>query len=89
MNMYVSNLGFHASDADLRELFNPFGRVYSAKVIMDRTSGRSRGFGFVEMVSASEAAKAMDTLDGKEVDGRRIAVSAAKEKEDRSDKRRW
>lgn len=89
MNMYVSNLGFHASDADLRELFNPFGRVYSAKVIMDRISGRSRGFGFVEMVSATEASNAMNTLDGKEVDGRRIAVSAAKEREDRSDKRRW
>lgn len=89
MNMYVSNLGFHASDADLRELFNPFGKVSSAKVIMDRTSGRSRGFGFVEMVSASEAANAMDTLDGKEVDGRRIAVAEAKEREDRSDKRRW
>jgi RNA recognition motif-containing protein len=89
MNMYVSNLGFHASDADLRELFNPFGKVSSAKVIMDRTSGRSRGFGFVEMVSASEAAKAMDTLDGKEVDGKRIAVWAAKEREDLSDKRRW
>lgn len=87
--MYVSNLGFHASDADLRELFNPFGKVSSAKVIMDRTSGRSRGFGFVEMVSASEAAKAMDTLDGKEVDGKRIAVWAAKEREDLSDKRRW
>lgn len=89
MNMYVSNLGFHASDADLRELFNPFGKVSSAKVIMDRTNGRSRGFGFVEMVSASEAAKAMDTLDGKEVDGKRIAVWAAKEREDLSDKRRW
>lgn len=89
MNMYVSNLGFHASDADLRELFNPFGKVSSAKVIMDRTSGRSRGFGFVEMVSASEAAKAMDTLDGKEVNGKRIAVWAAKEREDLSDKRRW
>ncbi len=89
MNMYVSNLGFHASDADLRELFNPFGKVSSAKVIMDRTNGRSRGFGFVEMVSASEAAKAMDTLDGKEVNGKRIAVWAAKEREDLSDKRRW
>ncbi|MGC4234696.1 MAG: RNA-binding protein [Niabella sp.] len=89
MNMYVSNLGFHASDADLRELFNPFGKVSSAKVIMDRTSGRSRGFGFVEMISALEAANAMETLDGKEVDGKRISVWAAKEREDRSDKRRW
>ena len=89
MNMYVSNLGFHASDDDLRELFRPFGRVSSAKVIMDRTTGKSRGFGFVEMGSVSDASLAMRELDGKDVDGRRINVSAAKEREDRSDKRRW
>ncbi|WP_460684462.1 RNA recognition motif domain-containing protein [Niabella aquatica] len=89
MNMYVSNLGFHASDDDLRELFSSFGQVSSAKVIMDRTTGKSRGFGFVEMGSVSDANLAMETLDGKDVDGRRIAVSAAKEREDRSDKRRW
>ncbi len=89
MNMYVSNLGFHASDADLRELFRPFGQVSSAKVILDRTTGKSRGFGFVEMGSVSDASLAMRELDGKDVDGRRINVSAAKEREDRSDKRRW
>lgn len=80
MNIYVSNLGAYISDADLRGLFNPFGKVYSAKVITDKISGRSRGFGFVEMASASEAAMAMHMLDGKEVKGKRIAVSAAKER---------
>ncbi len=80
MNMYVSNLGAHISDADLRGLFNPFGTVYSAKVTTDKISGRSRGFGFVEMASASEAAMAMHTLHGKEVKGKKIAVSAAKER---------
>ncbi len=86
--MYVSNLGFHASDDDLRELFSSFGQVSSAKVIMDRTTGKSRGFGFVEMGSVSDAALAMKELDGKDVDGRRIAVSAAKEREERSN-RKW
>jgi len=51
MNMYVSNLGFHVEEEDLRQLFEPFGQVTSAKVIKDRETGRSRGFGFVEMVS--------------------------------------
>ncbi|MCD2422105.1 RNA-binding protein [Niabella pedocola] len=88
MNMYVSNLGFHASDDDLRELFSAFGQVSSAKIIMDRTTGRSRGFGFVEMGSVSDATLAMKELDGKDVDGRRIAVSAAKEREERSN-RKW
>lgn len=86
--MYVSNLGFQASDDDLRELFSAFGQVSSAKVIMDRTTGKSRGFGFVEMGSVSDAALAMKALDGKDVDGRRIAVSAAKEREERSG-RKW
>ncbi|MGJ7032329.1 RNA recognition motif domain-containing protein [Niabella hirudinis] len=88
MNMYVSNLGFHASDDDLRELFRPFGQVSSAKVITDRTTGKSRGFGFVEMGSVSDATLAMKELDGKDVDGRRIAVSAAKEREERPG-RKW
>ncbi len=89
MNMYVSNLGFHASDDDLRELFRPFGQVSSAKVIMDRTTGKSRGFGFVEMGSLGDASLAMRELDGKNFEGRRINVSAANQREDRSDKRRW
>lgn len=90
MNMYVSNLGFHTSDDDLRKLFEPFGQVLSAKVITDRETGRSRGFGFVEMESGTEAQQAMSKLNGKDVEGRQISVSVAREREERSNnKKRW
>ncbi|HEX7845981.1 MAG TPA: RNA-binding protein [Chitinophagaceae bacterium] len=83
MNMYVSNLGFHTGDDDLRKLFEPFGQVSSAKVITDRETGRSRGFGFVEMTSGSDAEQAMSKLNGKEIEGRSISVTVAREKEKR------
>lgn len=89
MNMYVSNLGFHVTDDDLRKLFEPFGTVSSAKVISDRETGRSRGFGFVEMDSADEAGKAMSDLNGKMLEGRAISVTVAREKEKRSPNNRW
>jgi RNA recognition motif-containing protein len=89
MNLYVSNLGFQTSDNDLRKLFEAFGQVSSAKVITDRETGRSRGFGFVEMESNTDANTAMTKLNGKEVDGRTLSVSVAKERENRSDKRKW
>lgn len=89
MNMYVSNLGFRVSDGDLRKLFETFGEVSSAKVITDRETGRSRGFGFVEMNSSEEAEKAMSSLNGKEVEGRAINVTTAREKENRSDRKKW
>jgi RNA recognition motif-containing protein len=88
MNMYVSNLGFHTSDDDLRKLFEAFGQVSSAKVVTDRESGRSRGFGFVEMASSDEANTAMAKLNGKEIEGRSISVSVAREKP-RHDNKRW
>lgn len=87
--MYVSNLSFHTSDDDLKKLFEQFGAVSSAKVITDRETGRSRGFGFVEMDSTDEAQKAMKGLNGKEVEGRAMSVSEAREKAPRSDKRRF
>jgi RNA recognition motif-containing protein len=89
MNMYVSNLGFQTSDDDLRKLFEPFGQVSSAKVITDRETGKSRGFGFVEMSSDTEADKAISSLNGKEVGGRSIAVTIAREKESRTPNKRW
>lgn len=89
MNMYVSNLGFHTSDDDLRKLFEAFGQVSSAKVVIDRESGRSRGFGFVEMASSDEANQAMVKLNGKEIEGRSISVSVAREKGPRPDNKRW
>ena len=88
-NMYVSNLGFHVREEDLKQLFESFGEVTAAKVIMDRESGRSRGFGFVEMSSAAEADQAMNALNNKEVEGRNISVSVAKERESRPQRSRW
>ncbi|MBL7723820.1 MAG: RNA-binding protein [Chitinophagaceae bacterium] len=89
MNMYVSNLSFHTTDADLKKLFEEFGAVSSAKVITDRETGRSRGFGFVEMDSNEEAGKAMKALNGKDIDGRSMSVSEARERAPRSDNRRY
>lgn len=88
--MYVSNLGYHTSEDDLRKLFEQFGQVSSAKVITDRETGNSRGFGFVEMESNAEADAAISKLNGKEIEGRNISVTVAREKVNRTDnKRRW
>lgn len=83
MNMYVSNLSFHTADDGLRKLFEQFGAVSSAKVIMVRESGQSRGFGFVEMDSDDEANEAIKGLNNKEVEGRAMSVSVARPKEDK------
>jgi len=87
--MYVSNLSFHTTDADLKKLFEEFGAVSSAKVITDRETGRSRGFGFVEMDSNDDANKAIKGLNGKDLEGRSMSVSEAREKAPRSDNRRY
>ena len=79
MNMYVSNLSFHTTDEDLRKLFSEYGAVSSAKVILDRETGRSRGFGFVEMESDNEANNAIKNLNNKEIEGRTMSVSVARE----------
>lgn len=89
MNMYVSNLSFHTSEDDLKNLFGQFGSVSSAKVITDRETGRSRGFGFVEMESSTEAKEAMKGLDKKEIEGRSMSVTVAREKAPRSENQRW
>src|SRR5215218_1990586 len=83
MNIYVSNLGFNVQDGALKEFFTPFGEVTSAKVINDRESGKSRGFGFVEMSDDAAAKKAIAELDGATVEGRAIKVMEAKPKEDK------
>jgi len=83
MNIYVSNLSFNVQDEDLREFFTPYGEVTSAKVIMDRDTQRSRGFGFVEMSDDTASKKAINELDGATIDGRTIKVTEAKPKEDK------
>jgi RNA recognition motif-containing protein len=86
MNIYVSNLGFNVQHEDLRQFFTPFGEVTAAKIISDRTTGQSRGFGFVEMSDNAAAKKAIAELDGGSVEGRAIRVSEAKPREERSDR---
>lgn len=83
MNIYVSNLSFNVQDEDLKDFFAPFGEISSAKVINDRETGNSRGFGFVEMSDDTAAQKAITELDGATVEGRTIKVMEAKPKEDR------
>jgi len=81
--LYVGSLSFNVNNDQLKELFDPFGNVVSASVIMDRDTGRSKGFGFVEMETEQEAQAAITGLSGKEVDGRTIIVNIARPKEDR------
>ncbi|KAA2239010.1 RNA-binding protein [Chitinophaga agrisoli] len=83
MNLYVSNLMSHITAEDLKKLFLPFGYVASTKVITDKFTGVSRGFGFVVMPQQEEADKAMRELEGKNVDGRNISVAEARERTDR------
>jgi RNA recognition motif-containing protein len=78
--LYVGNLSFDIGDSNLQELFAPFGTVASAKVIMDRETGRAKGFGFVEMGTDEEAAAAIAGLNGKEVEGRALTVNEARPK---------
>ena len=84
MNIYVSNLSFNVQDEDLKSYFADYGEVTSAKVINDKETGRSRGFGFVEMSDDAAAQKALAELDGATVDGRAIKVSVAKPREERT-----
>jgi RNA recognition motif-containing protein len=83
MNIYVANLGFSLQDDDLRQLFSSYGTVSSAKIVMDKVSGQSRGFGFVEMPDDQAAAKAIEELNGVMAAGRPIKVNEAKPRENR------
>lgn len=83
MNIFVGNLSYQATDDDLRQAFEAFGQVSSASVIMDKFTGRSRGFGFVEMPNADEAQKAIGALNDTAIAGRPVKVNEARPKENR------
>ena len=83
-NIYVGDLAFGATDDDLRSAFEQFGEVTSVNIIMDRDTGRSRGFAFVEMANAEEAKEAIESLDGTDIAGRNVKVNEARPREPRS-----
>lgn len=83
MNIYVGSINFKMNEADLKELFEEYGEVASAKIIMDKYSGKSKGFGFVEMPNDAEAKKAIEELNGAEVQGRKIIVNESIERTER------
>jgi RNA recognition motif-containing protein len=91
VNIFVGNLAFSTTDHDLRQLFEPFGVVEEIRVIMDRDTGRSKGFGFVEMPESAAAKSAVQGLNGKELDGRALTVNEAKPREPRREpsRSRW
>src|SRR3989440_9033907 len=79
-NLFVGNMSFHTTESELTELFKPFGQVTRVHLVMDRETGRARGFAFVEMPNDDEAAKAIAGLDGKELGGRTLKVNEARPK---------
>lgn len=83
MNLYVGNLPYSMRQEELQEMFSEFGTVESARIISDRESGRSKGFGFVDMNDASEAKKAIDALNGKDINERKMVVNEARPREEK------
>lgn len=81
MNIYVGNLSWNLKDQDLAGLFTPYGEVSSAKIVMDKFTNRSKGFGFVEMANDEQAQAAINELNGAEVDGRNLVVNESRPKE--------
>lgn len=84
MNIFVSNLSYNTESESLQQLFSNYGEVSSANIIMDRETGRSRGFGFVEMVDDTEGQKAIDELNGTDFEGKEITVAVARPRTERS-----
>lgn len=87
MRLYVGNLPFSYTSADLEEMFAGYGTVASAEIVADRETGRSRGFGFVDMESDEEARRAIEELDGSDQGGRRVVVNQARPRQERRDDR--
>lgn len=86
MNIYIGNLNFNLVEDELKQIFEEYGAVNSVRIITDKFSGRSKGFGFVEMATEDDAKKAIDSLNGADIGGRNVKVSAAEEKTERSDR---
>ncbi|MCK4695202.1 MAG: RNA-binding protein [Candidatus Cloacimonetes bacterium] len=89
MNIYVGNVSYDLTEKGLEELFAEFGSVTAARIITDRMTGRSKGFGFVEMEKKEEGEEAIKQLDGKEINGRPLKVNEAKPREDRPRRQRY
>lgn len=89
MNIYVGNLSYNITDNDLQQVFAEYGAVASANVIQDRDTGRSKGFGFVEMPNDDEARNAIEGLNGKDYDGRNMTVNEARPREERPRRKNW
>ncbi len=89
MNIYVGNLSYEVDNQELQTLFERHGEVSSANVITDRDTGRSKGFGFVEMPQADQARKALDALNGQEIGGRNLTVNEARPREERPRRSSW
>ena len=89
MNIYVGNLSYDMTENDLQDLFGEFGAIVKANIISDRDSGRSKGFGFVEMEDSEEGKKAIEELDGQSVKGRNLKVNEARPREERPPRRDW
>jgi len=87
MNIYIGNLAYTVTESDLREAFSEFGEVASASIINDKFSGRSKGFGFVDMPNDSEAREAIEAMNEKDLNGRTIKVNEAKPREERPARR--
>jgi RNA recognition motif-containing protein len=89
MNIYVGNMSYNTSEPDLRRAFEEFGAVDSVKVIMDRDTGRPRGFAFVEMPDDDQARQAIEGLNGVDMQGRNLTVNEARPREERPARQRW
>jgi len=88
MNIYVGNLSYGVDEDGLKQTFGEFGEVTSVKIISDKFTGRSKGFGFVEMASDDQGKEAIEALNGKEMDGRNVTVNEARPREDNRDRNR-
>jgi len=86
MNIYVGNLSYNTDDESLRKAFEAYGEVSSAQVVVDRETGKSRGFGFVEMPDQTAAEEAIKALNGSDLDGRNVSVNQARPKAERTDR---